>query len=127
MQVAGAEVLVVETIRRLKGRIDPVVFCLDAVGPLGEQLRSEGVPVISFDRKPGVDWSIFRRMAKEIRGRGIDVIHAHQYTPFFYSSVASRLARTGPRVIFTEHGRHYPDVVSPKRRRLNRLIFDRLA
>ena len=32
MQVAGAEVLVRETIRQLKGRIQPTIFCLDAVG-----------------------------------------------------------------------------------------------
>jgi glycosyltransferase involved in cell wall biosynthesis len=30
-------------------------------------------------------------------------------------------------VIFTEHGRHYPDVVSVQRRLANRLLFDRLA
>ena len=30
-------------------------------------------------------------------------------------------------MIFTEHGRHYPDVVSWKRRLGNRLVFDRLA
>jgi glycosyltransferase involved in cell wall biosynthesis len=30
-------------------------------------------------------------------------------------------------VIFTEHGRHFPDVVSRKRRLLNRILFDRLA
>ena len=52
MQVAGAEVLVAETIRRLGGRITPVIFCLDAVGPLGEQLQATGVPVVSFGRRP---------------------------------------------------------------------------
>jgi glycosyltransferase involved in cell wall biosynthesis len=127
MQVAGAEVLVVETIRRLGHRIAPTVLCLDAVGPLGEQLRAEGVPVVSFDRKPGLDWSVFGRMASELRTRQIDVVHAHQYTPFFYASIGARLARTRARVIFTEHGRHFPDVVSPKRRLANRLVFDRLA
>ncbi len=41
MQVAGAEILVAETIRRLGGLIRPTIFCLDAVGPLGEQLRTK--------------------------------------------------------------------------------------
>jgi glycosyltransferase involved in cell wall biosynthesis len=127
MQVAGAEVLVMETIRRLGPAIVPTVFCLDAIGPLGEQLRAEGVAVLSFDRRPGLDWGVFGRMAREIRSRGIDVIHAHQYTPFFYSSVAAILSGRRPRVIFTEHGRHYPDVVSAKRRWANRLVFNRLA
>src|SRR5260221_5729535 len=84
MQVAGAEVLVTETIRRLAGRIEPTVLCLDSVGPLGERLRSEGIPVISLNRRrPGVDWHLGWRIARELRARHIEVIHAHQYTPFF--------------------------------------------
>ena len=55
MQVAGAEVLVAETIRRLVGRIDPVVLCLDSIGQLGERLLAEGVPVVSLGRRPGRD------------------------------------------------------------------------
>ncbi len=46
MQVAGAEVLIAETIRRLGRYISPTIFCLDAVGSLGEQLLSEGVEVV---------------------------------------------------------------------------------
>lgn len=127
MNVAGAEMLVLETIRRLGGRIRPVVLCLDAVGVIGERLRAEGVPVYAYDRRPGLDLSVARRMARDIRKHGVEVIHAHQYTPFFYSALAARMMSHRPRVIFTEHGRHYPDVVSSKRRLLNRLVMDRLA
>jgi glycosyltransferase involved in cell wall biosynthesis len=127
MQIAGAEVLVAETIRRLGERIEPAVFCLDAIGPLGERLRREGVDVLSFERQPGMDLRVARRMAAEIRTRRLDVLHAHQYTPFFYGALAARWGTRGPRVLFTEHGRHYPDVVSARRRWANRLIFDHLA
>src|SRR5262249_14700129 len=68
-----------------------------------------------------------RRMAREIRSRRLEVLHAHQYTPFFYGALAAKLSGVRPRVVFTEHGRHYPDVVSAKRRLANRLVFDRLA
>src|SRR5262249_47659416 len=57
----------------------------------------------------------------------IEVIHAHQYTPFFYAALASALAGFRPRLILTEHGRHFPDTVSPVRRAVNRLLLDRLA
>jgi glycosyltransferase involved in cell wall biosynthesis len=127
MQVAGAEVLVTETVRRLAGRIEPVIFCLDKVGPLGERLRREGVDVVCFDRHPGRDYGLAWRMAREVRSRHVEVLHAHQYTPFFYAALARVLAGGGPRLILTEHGRHYPDVVSPLRRAANRLVFDRLA
>ncbi len=127
MQVAGAEMLVAEIIRRLAGQIEPVILCLDGIGPLGEQLRSEGTPVVCLDRKPGRDWGLARRMASELRKRRIDVLHAHQYTPFFYAALARALCWMRPRLIFTEHGRHFPDVVSSTRRRLNRLVLRHFA
>ena len=52
---------------------------------------------------------------------------AHQYTPFFYSALAKLWMRDPPKLALTEHGRHYPDVVSPPRRAVNRLALDRLA
>jgi glycosyltransferase involved in cell wall biosynthesis len=127
MQVAGAEMLVTETIRRLGDRIDPTVFCLDAVGALGEQLQAEGTPVICLGRRPGRDWRLAWRFARELRQRRIEVVHAHQYTPFFYAAAAKLLNGGRPRLILTEHGRNYPDLVSPLRRACNRLVLDRLA
>ena len=127
MQVAGAEVLVAETIRRLGSRIDPVVLCLDDVGQLGERMRSEGVPVVALGRHPGLDLGLARRLAQEIEARRLEVIHAHQYTPFFYTALARSLVRHRVHVMFTEHGRHYPDVVSWKRRMTNRFLLGRRA
>jgi glycosyltransferase involved in cell wall biosynthesis len=127
MQVAGAEVLVCETIRRLGPRIEPTIFCLDSAGQIGEELSEEGVPVVCLNRKPGWDLSVSRRLAREATARRIDVLHAHQYTPFFYAAFAKPFIRPMPRLILTEHGRHYPDIVSPKRRAFNRLILDRFA
>jgi glycosyltransferase involved in cell wall biosynthesis len=127
MQIAGAEVLVAEIARRLSAAIEPTVFCLDAVGALGEQLRTEGISVVTLGRRPGLDPGLAWRFARELRRRRIEVIHAHQYTPFFYAACANALAAFSARVIFTEHGRHYPDVVSTRRRLLNRLVFRHLA
>jgi hypothetical protein len=70
-------------------------------------MREEGVDVIAFDRRPGLDLRVAWRMAAEIRARALDVVHAHQYTPFFYGSIAARLSHVRPRVIFTEHGRTF--------------------
>ena len=127
MQVAGAEVLVKETIRRLGAQIVPTVFCLDSVGQLGEEHLANGGDLVCFHRKPGRDFKVSWKLAREAGRRGIDAIHAHQYTPFFYAALAKPLTRPRPKLILTEHGRHYPDLVSPKRRAFNRLILDRLA
>jgi glycosyltransferase involved in cell wall biosynthesis len=66
-------------------------------------------------------------MARHIRERGIAVVHAHQYSPFFYAALAKFVSRRRFRLILTEHGRHFPDVVSPVRRGINRIVLDRLA
>ncbi len=127
MQVAGAEVLVKQIIERLGDMIEPTVFCLDDVGQLGFELRQAGVPVVVLDRQPGLDRAVAKRLADEVKRRRIQVLHAHQYTPFFYSALARLLHRCHARILFTEHGRHFPDVVSWKRHWANRLVLQRFA
>lgn len=127
LQVAGAEVLVAETIRRLGARLEPVVFCLDGIGQLGERLLTEGIPVIALGRAPGLDVRTAGRLAREMRTRRVEVLHAHQYTPFFYAALGRLLARRPIHLMFTEHGRHYPDRVSVRRRLVNRFVLAHLA
>lgn len=127
MQVAGAEVLIRETIRRLGGAIRPTIFCLDRIGTIGEELSAQGVDVQCLNRRPGRDFSVSTKIARAASRRRIEVLHAHQYTPFFYAALAKPLMSEAPRLILTEHGRHYPDVVSAPRRAFNRVVLDRLA
>ncbi len=81
MHVAGVEVLVRETIRRLGNRIELNIFCLDSVGRIGEQLLAEGVPVICLNRKPnGRDFGVSKRMAGSpsvTLFTGGETIHCH--------------------------------------------------
>lgn len=127
MQVAGAEVLVAETIRRLGSRIRPFVYCLDGIGQLGEQMQRDGVEVVSFDRRPGIDLRLITRFAARLRTDRVDILHAHQYTPYFYGALANLRAGWPARVILTEHGRAYPDIVGSRRRFLNRWFLQHLA
>jgi glycosyltransferase involved in cell wall biosynthesis len=127
MQMAGAERLVVETIRRLGPWIRPTVCCLDALGSLGAELREQCVDVEVLDRRPGLDLRVPGRLAAIFRDRAVQVVHAHQYTPFFYTAFAKLMLRRRVRVILTEHGRHYPDIVSSRRRSVNALALSRLA
>jgi glycosyltransferase involved in cell wall biosynthesis len=124
MPVAGAEVLTAETIRHLKDRIQPTIFCLDYIGTLGEELQAEGVEVVCLNRRSGRDWRLVGRLRRAIQQRRIQVLHAHQYTPFFYAACAKfSMLRHRPKLIFTEHGRHFPDIVSWKRRLFNRCVL----
>ncbi len=127
MKVAGAEMLVTEIVRRTKGVLEPTIFCLDGIGPLGEQLRDEGVEVLDLQRRPGRDYRAAWRMSRLIRQRRVELVHAHQYGPFFYAALAKLFLGGAFRLILTEHGRHYPDWVSTRRRLTNRWLLGHLA
>lgn len=122
LDLAGAEMLAAELARKLADRYQFTFYCLDALGHLGQQMRDEGFEVITLDRRPGVDLSVGRRLRKAMRQHEVNLVHAHQYAPFFYSAVSRRL-RARPRILFTEHGREYPDVRRPRRVIANRLLL----
>ena len=96
------------------------VCCLDRLGDYGRELQREGVAIEVLARRPGVDLSLVVRLRRLYRKVGADVVHAHQYTPYFYAASACLL--TPPlKVLFTEHGRHQPD-----RLRLRRVVCNQL-
>ncbi len=119
LEVGGAERLVVDFARQTDRDLFNVsICCLDGIGVLGEELKADGFSVISLGRKPGVDWNLIVRLRRFLKERKIDIIHAHQYSSFFYAALAKNFSKK-PCIIFTEHGRFYPD-----RRRLKRVLFD---
>src|SRR6266446_5362407 len=85
LHVGGAEMLAAQLARRLAPRFRIVFACLDELGTLGEDLLREGFPVHVLERRPGLDWRCVMRLASVLRQEGVDIIHAHQYTPFFYA------------------------------------------
>jgi sugar transferase (PEP-CTERM/EpsH1 system associated) len=111
--------------RRLASRYHFVIACLDEVGDLGERLIGDGFEVVQLHRRAGFDWRCVRRLGRFLEANNVQVVHAHQYTPFAYAA-ATRLFGRRPRIVFTEHGRFYPDMTSRKRRAFNRLVVSRL-
>lgn len=124
LYLAGAEILAADLTRKLSRSYRFVFLCLDQVGPLGHKLAEEGFEVINLGRRPGVDWSVARRIRHAIRQHRIDLLHAHQYGPFFYAA-ASRRASARPPILFTEHGRHYPDYRRARRVIANKFLLRR--
>lgn len=122
---AGAEVLAAGLSRALRDRFDFVFLCLDGLGPLADALRGDGFVIEELGRKPGVDLALGRRLRERLRAHGVSLVHAHQYTPFFYSSLSrGRIRRRkSPPILFTEHGRHYPDHRSTRRVLANKLLL----
>jgi glycosyltransferase involved in cell wall biosynthesis len=123
LNVGGAELLAGNISRRLRDRYDFAFACLDEEGHGATRLRDEGFPVAVIGRADGLDWRCPLRLARLWRRLGVDLVHAHQYTPFFYA-LAARVRYRRPPVVFTEHGRHYPDFPRTRRMVLNRFAIE---
>jgi glycosyltransferase involved in cell wall biosynthesis len=124
LEVGGAEMLANRIARQLSSRFRFVFACLDGLGALGEELRSSGFTVEVLQRQPGFDRPCMKRLMQFIRSQRADIVHAHQYTPFFYA-IAAGVGRRRPPVLFTEHGRWFPDYPRRKRIVFNRLFLRR--
>ena len=120
--VGGAEVLVDVMLRRLSGEYRGLVAVLDDVGEIGNRLIQDGYRVEHLHRSPGFDHACARRLADLVERENVDLIHAHQYTPFFQSMLSRGFTGRTP-ILFTEHGRHYPDLPSRKRAIFNRMML----
>lgn len=120
LSVGGAELLAAGMARSLQDHYRFVFACLDEEGPVAQSLMAEGFPVHVLNRRPGIDFACSRRLARVLRRERVDLVHAHQYTPWFQTALA-RTFRGHPPILFTEHGRHHPDT-----RRLSHVVCNRL-
>lgn len=89
----GIERRMVALLPKLRARgIEPEVAILHAMGGLTEELAALGIPVhfcrFPFRWHPGALW----RLARLIRAREIDLVHAHMYRSNVPATVAARLA-----------------------------------
>ena len=122
LNVGGAELLASRLTQHFRNRYRFVFVCLDQPGALAEELRQDGFSVHLVHRKPGFDPSCVYRLAQLFRRERVDLVHAHQYTPFCYSLSARAVSLHLP-VLFTEHGRFHPDFPRRKRMLFNRLML----
>jgi glycosyltransferase involved in cell wall biosynthesis len=124
LEIGGAEVLAARMARGLRDQFHFSFACLDELGTLGRALSAEGFEVRVLGRGQGLDLRCARRLRRFVASEAIDVLHVHQYTPFFYAMLSRGLGRGRP-VLFTEHGRFHPDFRRPKRVLFNRLTLRR--
>jgi len=122
LDIGGTERVVCDLALRFNdGEFRTSVCCLDELGAFGEDLRRDGIAVHVLGRKPGLDIAVTAHLRDLYRREKVDLIHAHQYTPYFYAAGAALRAGLRP-VIFTEHGRHWPDQLRVKRAMANQIL-----
>jgi len=127
MNIGGTEQVIRNLVEGLdKSRFKSSILCIDGqIGPWGQELQKKGFPHFCLHRKPGFDLQLIKDIHRLIQRESVDIVHCHQYTPYTYGWFGSLF--TGKPVIFTEHGRFYPDVSSPKRRLINPILQMRTA
>jgi N-acetyl-alpha-D-glucosaminyl L-malate synthase BshA len=123
MKTGGAEVLAADFGRMHREAFDVMYLCLDDAGDLADSLKEEGFEVVVLGRNPGFDYSLPSKLGRILKNKQVDIIHAHQYAPFLYSSLARGILHSRPPIIFTEHGRTFPDYRRPKRCFANKFLL----
>ena len=122
MRIGGTEQVIKNLIEGTdKDQYEPSILCLEEpIGPFGEALIKKGVKIHTIPRQDGFDPGLILKIRQYIKKNNINILHCHQYTPWVYGVLAAFMTRT--RVIFTEHGRFYPDSTSWKRALINPLL-----
>lgn len=126
LNLGGTERLAADMSVALKDRFEMHILCLDEPGLWADQVRDQGIPVTCFYRQPGLDMRLPGMIANYARTHHIELYHAHQCTPWFYTGL-SRLIYSSPQLLFEEHGRLYPEVLNKKKRLFNHLILQHLT
>jgi glycosyltransferase involved in cell wall biosynthesis len=98
------------------------IICIDEPGLWANDLRAQGITVTSLNRRPGLDFNISVQLARIFRRDQTELIHAHQYTPWFYSAL-SRVLFPSPKLLFEEHGRFFPERKNYKRILFNKVVI----
>ncbi len=107
LDMGGLERIVDDLLRKSdRSEVASSVCCVEKDGRLAEELRRDGIEVISLEKGPGKRLKGFTRAFRLFRSRRPDVIHTHQVGALFYAGPAARLAGV-PVVVHTEHGRNF--------------------
>lgn len=100
--VGGAEEMVLNLVRHLPARFEPIVCCIHEAGPIGDEIRRTGAQVAVLGLNPGLcrPWDIGGIRAYLRRTRP-HIVHTFLLTASVYGRLAAILERV-PIVIGTE-------------------------
>ena len=119
MRIGGTEQVIKNLIESADHEsFDMSILCIESpLGPFADDLIAKGIAITALARTPGFDLKLIKQIRAHVKQHNIDILHCHQYTPWVYGALAA--LGTDAKVIFTEHGRFYPDSTSWKRKLIN--------
>ena len=103
--LAGMEYGVIKQVNRLDpGAFSPMICCLRFQLETTHTLINRSIPIFELRKNRGRDLGVIIRLASLLRRQHVDIVHSHNWQTFFYTIMASLLART-PVIVHGEHGR----------------------
>lgn len=108
LEVGGMERVASHLALNLSERYRPLVVCLTVRGDFASLLDDAGVEVVALDKRPGKDLGLPRRLARVLRERNVQVVHAHNSGPLFTGTLAGKLAGAKLTLV-TDHSRRFPE------------------
>jgi glycosyltransferase involved in cell wall biosynthesis len=117
----GAEMLLLDLMRRRDARLRYVVLCLVRGGPLQSEFENIGVPVVVLGQRSRLDPILLWTLLSWLRRERPSVVHTHLFLADSYGRLAAALAGV-PAIFSTVH-----NIVGPGRGVLRTVLHQGLA
>jgi glycosyltransferase involved in cell wall biosynthesis len=102
LNIGGAEVLLVDLVRKLREAGHQVQVAYSTPGPMAARLASMGVPLTRLPRLARVDPFLLFGLVKLMRREKPDIVHTHLFKSDLHGRMAARLTGV-PVVLSTSH------------------------
>lgn len=103
LDIGGAERQLPHILRRLDAaRYQLIVCSLTTDGPIGAELRQQGVEVVALGARKCTDLGVLVRLARLLRRRRVDILHAHLFHSNVVARLIGRVCRV-PVIVTSEH------------------------
>jgi len=101
--LGGAEQVVIRLAAGLdRTRFEPIVCCLDELGPFAQAAQQAGVEVVALGKRGPLDVRVLSRLGRLLRRRQVQVVHTHLWGADFWGRLAARAVGTGT-IVSTAH------------------------
>jgi hypothetical protein len=112
--IGGAENVIISLLNNLDNSCKHVVCSLTTIGQIKNRVNNKNVSYYALKKKEGNDPFLPYRLYKVFRKENVSVVHLRGWATLLEGYLAAKLSRV-PRIIYSEHGRHFEDVWNNKK------------
>ena len=112
--IGGAENVIISLLNNLDTTCRHVICSLTTIGQIKCRVNNAHVSYYALNKKEGNDPLLPYRLYKVFRKEKVTVVHLRGWATLLEGYLAAKLSRV-PRIIYSEHGRHFEDVWNNKK------------